>query len=78
MESPVAAVSLTVGERNKIEQCSLHIFGETDPKCLDAKTVFGEGYGGPEHQIKIDRIELQKLIFRGSLVSDWLNPNDFN
>ena len=50
MASPISAVSLKMGERNVIEQCSLH--------------VFGENYGGSDHQIKVDKVELQNLIFR--------------
>ena len=77
MVSPVAAVSLTLDNENKINQCCLNIFGETDPKRVEAATVFGNDFKGKDHQIKIERINLQRLRFRGTMVSDWLGPQDF-
>ena len=57
MESPVAALSLELGEGVSIKQCSLNIFGESDPKRLDARVVFCEAYKETDHQIKMERVE---------------------
>ena len=78
MATPVSAVSLNIGNDAQISQASFHVFGDTDPKRLDAKTVFGDNYQGENHQVKIERIDLQKLIFRGSLVSEWMGPQEFS
>ena len=77
-KSPVATVALKIDQSNQISQCILNLLGETDQKRLDAKTVFGDRYeGGSDHQIRVGKIELQKFRFRGSMVSDWLGPEDF-
>ena len=73
---PVATVSLNLKDGN-LDQCIPSILGITDIKRIDAKTVFGSNYKGEEHQVKVGKIELVKFKFRGSLVSDWLGPNEF-
>ena len=73
---PVATVSLVLRDGN-LDQCIPGILGVTDVKRIDAKTVFGSDYRGNEHQVKIGKIELVKFRFRGSLVSDWLGPQEF-
>ena len=77
MATPVSAVALNIEEGNHISQCLLTMLGLTDPKRIDATTVFGQSYKGDDHQIKIEGIELQKLRFRGTMTSDWLGSEDF-
>ena len=78
MIQPTASVALILKD-GRIDQTMLNLLGETDQKRFDVKTLFGESYkGGDDHQIRIGKIELQKFCFRGSLVSDWLGPQDFS
>ena len=52
MASPGATVGLLL-RNNVIDQCLLNLVGESDPKRLDARTVFGEEYkGGADHQVR--------------------------
>ena len=76
LKTPVASVALVLdnGEPN---QSILSLHGESDPKRIDANTVFGNDYKGEDHQIRIGKIELQKFTFRGTLVSDWVGPQEF-
>ena len=74
---PVSSVALNL-ENGIIQQCIFHMEGQTDAKRIDAKTVLGSDYrGGPGHQVRIGKLELNKFVFQGSLVSNWLGPNDF-
>ena len=73
----VATVALIITE-GIIGQCIPNILGETDTKRVEARVIFGEEYRGEDHQIKIGKVEVQKFRFRGSLISDWLGPQDFN
>ena len=75
-EQLVATVALVMKEGN-IDQCIPNILGETDNKRIEAKVIFGDEYEGQDHQIRIGKIELQKFRFRGSLISDWLGPQEF-
>ena len=75
--SQAATVALKM-RNNNIDQCILHLVGETDPKRMDAKTVFGDGYtGGSEHQVRVGKVDLQKFCSQGKLVSNWLSPQQF-
>ena len=76
--SPASAISLILERGIEISQCIPSLFGTTDPKRINAKTVFGDSYGGSDHQVRIEGIELQKFRFRGGLISDWLGPQDVN
>ena len=76
LKTPVATVALVL-ESGEPGQCILNLHGETDQKRLDAKTVFGQDYKGEGHQVRMGKIELQKFVFRGSLVSDWVSPQNF-
>ena len=67
----VATVALRMKD-NSIDQCTLHLLRETDQKRLDVRTVFGKGY-----KIRMGKVDLQKFRFRGTMVSDWLGPQDF-
>ena len=73
---PVATVVLVLKE-GSIDQCITNVLGESDVKRVDARTIFGDEYRGEDHQIKIGKVELQKFRFRGSLVSDWMGPQEF-
>ena len=73
---PVATVALVLKEGN-IDQCVPGLLGELDPKRVDAKIIFGDQYKGEDHQVRFGKVELQKFRFRGSLVSDWLSPQEF-
>ena len=78
LKAPVAYIALLIKEDGSIQQSILHLLGETDPKRIDTKTVFGEKYvGGGDQQIRVGKIDLQRFRFRGSLVSDWMNPQEF-
>ena len=77
MAIPVAAVGLVVRE-GQVNQCVLTLHGGTDPKRLDAKIVFGESYKGKEQHIKIESVDLQKFCFRGTMVSQWMSPQEFS
>ena len=61
--SPASAISLILERGIEISQCIPSLFGTTDPKRIDAKTVFGDSYGGSDHQVRIEGIELQKFRF---------------
>ena len=76
MMAPVAAVALKIEEGNHISQCLLILFGTTDPKRINATTVCGQSYKGTGHQIKIEGVDPLKLIFRGTMTSAWLGPED--
>ena len=78
LSQPMATIALLLKE-GKVDQCVPTILGESDPKRVDARTIFGDDYkGGNDHQIKIGKVELQRFRFRGSLVSDWLSPQEFS
>ena len=75
--TPGATIALVV-KQGSVDQCILNLVGETDPKRMDARTVFGEGYGGgSDHQVRVGKLDLQKFRFRGSLVSEWMSPQEF-
>ena len=75
--APGATVALVL-KQGDIGQCVLSLVGETDGKRLDAKTVFGEAYtGGSDHQVRVGKVDLQKFCFRGTLVSEWMSPQEF-
>ena len=77
MVTRVASVALEM-YNGALNQCMLSLHCESDSKRIDTGTVFGDDYkGGADHQIRIGRIELQKFCFRGSLVSNWLGPQEF-
>ena len=74
---PLSSVALNLNN-GIINQCNFHLEGQTDVKRINAKTVLGTEYvGGPGHQIRVGKIDLNKFIFRGSLVSAWLGPSDY-
>ena len=74
--SPVATFALGLQD-GAINQCVLHLEGRTDPKRLEVAAVMGRNYtGGPSHQVRFGKVDLAKLIFAGSLVSDWLGPGE--
>ena len=77
MAVPVAALGLIVQE-GQVSQCVLTLHGGTDPKRIDAKVVFGENYRGADQHIKIDSVDLQKLRFRGTMVSQWMSSQEFD
>ena len=73
-------VAFIVGTKDgDITACMMHVEGETDPRRIDAKTAFGKDYsGGPDHQVKMEKIQLARLRWRGGLVSDWLSPTEWD
>ena len=75
--SPVASVVLQQQE-GIIGQCMLHLEGMTESKRVDARTVLGPNYTIDNHQVVIGPINLAGLRFRGSLMSDWVAPAEFN
>ena len=76
--TPVACVALDHKE-GVINQAILHMEGFTDSKRVDAKMVLGENYtGGPDHQIRIGKVNLSMLRWRGNLISDWVKPSEFD
>ena len=77
ISTPVATVALVLNNED-IEQAVLNLHGESDPKRIDAGVIFGDDYkGGEDHMVRIGKVELKKFCFRGSLVSNWLGPQDF-
>ena len=50
MARPVATVSLIIKD-GEIDQCVAMVLGDSDPKRVDAKLIFGEDYKVDDHQI---------------------------
>ena len=73
-----ASIAFRIDQYGAIDQDILHLGGFVEAKCLDGCTMFGRNYTHPDHQIKIGRIDLSTFIFRGSLNSAHLGPNEFN
>ena len=75
--SPGACVGLTVDSQGSITQSELFLMGVKDSIRLDATIVFG----GERHEkdyVKIQSINLADFMFKGSLVSEWVDNNDFD
>ena len=74
--SPTAAVGLMFEDDGGIKQTELFLMGTKEAVKLDATTLFG----GERHEndyVKINSIDLSMFLFKGSLVSEWIENNEF-
>ena len=74
--TPVVAIAQVVNN-GAIQQIIIHLEGHPEAKRMDAKSVFGSGYVGEDHVIKIGRFDLGSLTFHGQTMSEWLGSNQF-
>ena len=74
--SRVASVLIHLDADGGISQMQPCIFGESDSKYLDATNIWEKQPQGAV--LKIGSIDLALFVFRGSLVSDWLEPGKFH
>jgi hypothetical protein len=74
--TPAACVGLSIDKDGSITQSELFLMGVRDTIKLDAGVLFG----GERHEkdyVKIQSINLADFLFKGSLVSSWIDNNDF-
>ena len=75
-KTPVATCVLGLQE-GSITRCLLHLEGESEVKRLEVAAVLGKVYkGSSSNQVRIGKVELRKLRFSRSLVSEWLAPDE--
>ena len=68
--TPIATVALEIKDGH-ITQSIFHMEGETDPKRIETSIIFGASYkGGKDHCVRVPKLNLSRLRWRGSLVSD--------
>ena len=74
--SPVAAVGITINADGDVTMSEVFLMGTKDGTKIDATVLFG----GERHEndcVKISSISLADFLFKGSLVSEWIDNNDF-
>ena len=74
--STVATVACTLDDDGLITAWQLHIFGKSKGCKLDASTFFTEQEVG--NSVRIQEMDLDTLVFRGSMVSEWVHPDKFH
>ena len=73
--SSVAAVAANLDDEGIISEWQLHIFGKSKGTKLEASNFFVDQEEG--NTMRIQEMALDKLVFRGSLVSEWLSPEKY-
>lgn len=72
--SNVATVAAKLKD-GKLDSWQLHLFGKSKGTKLDANVFFLDQEDG--NCVRIQEIDLDSLVFRGNLVSDWVSPDNF-
>jgi len=73
--SSVAAVAANLDDEGIISEWQLHIFGKSKGTKLEASNFYVDQEEG--NTVRIQEMALDKLVFRGSLVSEWLSPEKY-
>ena len=73
--SSMASIAASLSEDGLIKEWQLHIFGKSKGAKLDASTFFVDQDQG--NYIRIQEMALDNLVFRGSMVSEWLSPDKY-
>ena len=76
--SKVVCVAVRIDRQGTITQDMIHLVGLTEPKRLDARTIFGKDYPHEGHQVQLDKVDLATFHFRGGLRSAFLGPSEFD
>ena len=74
--STVATVACTLDDDGLITAWQLHIFGKSKGCKLDASAFFTEQEEG--NSVRIQELDLDTLVFRGSMVSEWVHPAKYH
>ena len=74
--SSVASVAAKLDADGIIAEWQLHIFGKTKGAKLDANTFYVDQEEG--NYLRIQEMALDNLIFRGSMVSEWIAPEKYH
>ena len=73
--SSTATTAAKLDEEGNIEEWQLHLFGKSKGSKFDASTFYTEQDEGTH--VRIQEINLEKFVFRGSMVSEWLPPTKY-
>ena len=73
--SAVATIAGKVDEEGTVEEWQLHVFGKTKGAKMDASTFFTNQEEG--NHVRIQEMTLDTLVFRGSMVSEWVSPDKY-
>ena len=74
--STVATVAATLDEEGIIANWQLHIFGKFKGAKVDGNTFYIDQEEG--HHMRIQELNLDNLVFRGAMVSEWFSPDKFH
>ena len=74
----MVCVAVRIDRQGTITQDMIHLVGLTEPKRLDARTIFGKDYPHEGHQVQLEKVDLATFRFRGGLRSAFLGPSEFD
>ena len=69
-------MACTLDDDGLITAWQLHIFGKSKGCKLDASAFFTEQEEG--NSVRIQELDLDTLVFRGSMVSEWVHPAKYH
>ena len=73
--SSVATVAANLDDEGNISEWQLHMFGKSKGTKLEASNFYMDQEEGSS--MRIHEMALDKLVFRGSMVSEWLSPEKY-
>lgn len=72
--SNVASIAAKLKDGN-IDSWQLHLFGKSKGTKMDSSVFFMDQEEG--NHMRIQEIDLDSLVFRSSLTSEWLSPDSY-